>query len=334
MQARVDLRDTGDPTIRQNRRWDQLSPASQAAIREEVCKQRLGRFREAFAADVDNEPIPSRENDFLWVTLREQGVDSALMAERSSPGWLSVTRTRSNPDTVASISATFDLERAPGMAFWILAVGVLVVGGVITVISAPILLAVLVALGPLGLAPLLGLLIVPATVGPLGGFVLGLLTFLMFDVASLSVSITEPTITLRIGMGVVDDEFGPEVDDTTIEGDLHVSYISDVSFVHTFVLNSLSQLASTEFEANVLDQIADNVSGRVQGALRGQPFFLLPQRLGRRVVVEIGSTELPSRESIPVEFTTPILGHELLGVSESVRSRPRIRGWGRPRIHI
>ena len=76
VQARFELAAiTGDPTIRQNRRWDQLSPASQAAIREEVCKQRLGRFREAFAADVDNEPIPSRENDFLWVTLRAQGVD-------------------------------------------------------------------------------------------------------------------------------------------------------------------------------------------------------------------------------------------------------------------
>ena len=320
VQARFELAAiTGDPTIRQNRRWDQLSPASQAAIREEVCKQRLGRFREAFAADVDNEPIPSRENDFLWVTLRAQGVDIGFDG-REVVSRL-VIRDENQVEIqirVASISATFDLERAPGMAFWILAVGVLVVGGVITVISAPILLAVLVALGPLGLAPLLGLLIVPATVGPLGGFVLGLLTFLMFDVASLSVSITEPTITLRVGMGVVDDEFGPEVDDTTIEGDLHVSYISDVSFVHTFVLNSLSQLASTEFEANVLDQIADNVSGRVQGALRGQPFFLLPQRLGRRVVVEIGSTELPSGESIPVEFTTPILGHELLGVSESV----------------
>jgi hypothetical protein len=320
VQARLELAAiTGDPGIRQNQRWDRLSLASQAAIREAVCKQRLGRLRESFAADVDNQPIPSSDEDYLWVTLRAQGVDIGFDG-REVVSRL-VIRDENQVEIqirVASISATFDLERAPGMRFWVVAVGVLVVGGVIAFTAAPFLLAALVALGPLGLAPLLGLLMVPATVGPLGGFALGLLTFLMFDVASLSVSITEPTINLRVGMGVVDDEFGPEVDDMTIEGDLHVSYISDVSFVHTFVLNSLSQLASTEFEANVLDQIADNVSGRVQGAVRGQPFFVLPQRLARSIVVEIGSTELPSGESLPFEITTPILGHDLLGVSESV----------------
>jgi hypothetical protein len=320
VQARFELAAiTGDPNIRQNRRWDRLSPANQAAIREAVCKQRLGVFRESFAADVTNRPIPSAEEDYLWVTLRAQGLAIGF------DGGEVVTRLIIRDDNhveiqvrVASVSATFDLERAPGMRFWVAAVGALVVGGVIAITAGPTLLVVLVAMGPLGLAPLLGLLMVSPTLGVLGAFALGLLTFLMFDVASLSVSISAPVITLRVGMGAADDEFGPEVDDITIEGDLDVSYISDVSFVHTFVLNSLSQLASDNFEANVLDLIAENVRGRIQGTLRSRPFFLLPQPLARSLVVEIGSTILPSGESIPVDVTTRILRHELLGVSESV----------------
>ncbi len=319
-QARLELAViSGDASIPRDQRWDRLSPASRAQIREAVCKQRLGRFRESFSLDVDNEPIPSSEEDYLWITLRAQGVDIGFDGREVISRL--VIRDENQVEIqirLASVSATFNLERAPGMRFWVAAVGAVVVGGVIAVTAAPFLLAVLIALGPLGLAPLLGLLMVPATLGPLGAFVLGLLTFLMFDVASMSVSIAEPIITAKVGMGVVDDEFGPEVDDVTIEGDLHVSYISDVSFVHTLVLNSLSQLASTDFETNVLDLIAGNVSGRIGSALRGRPFFLLPQPLARSLVLEMGSTVLPSGESIPVEITAQILSHELLGVGESV----------------
>jgi hypothetical protein len=63
-------------------------------------------------------------------------------------------------------------------------------------------------------------------------------------------------------MGVVDDEFGPEVDDTTIEGVcmFPISAMSACAFVSTTCRSWHPQNSKRTFST-----VADNVSRRVQG---------------------------------------------------------------------
>ncbi len=280
-------------------RYGGLSAASRAIVREAVLNQRLATINLPIDGDLLDLEWPSEDFDLVHITLQLE----QLAIEFRASGMLNNTIQRlliTVPDSnrpriefelaLEQLDATLTMERSPGLAFWLTAAGVLVALAIVTPVAVAVVIMTLIGMGPLGLI-VLGLLLSGAPVATVlgGALILSAVTYLVWDVTQVRVSMEQPILQSNISVdrGSEPEEVVLDPDQVSLDGEITVSVNSEIpSGIHQiwdFVVN----FALTIFNDQVVEAIEERTTNSLEEVIRGLPHFRLPQPFAAEVPVEV-----------------------------------------------
>ena len=317
-----------DPSVAAESRFAALGPVAQAAVREEVLRQRLATVELRFDGNFGEHVWPAASFDLVHVGLQVEQLTVAFERDALVLDELRIALDDDGRPRIAfavsiqSFDATIRMDRRPGLWFWITAAGALVAAG-IGAAAVATLLATLMGLGPLGLLVLLGIL----SAEPLaslasvfgGALLLAAVTYLVWDASDLRVRMADATVRSSLSPGPASDPDEVVLDPgpLTIDGDLTVSVTSEIpSGIHQ-LFDWIAGEAMATFDAQVRDVLEDVVADGLGRAIRRLPHLRLPQpaRIAVPVPVVALGGELLVDRTLPEHM---LLGFETNGVEKLV----------------
>jgi hypothetical protein len=315
-----------DPSVAAEARFEALGPTARAAVREAVLRQRLATVELRFDGDFGEHVWPAASYDLVHVGLQLEQLTVAFERDARPLDELRVVLDDDGRPRIAfavsiqGFDATIRMDRRPGLWFWITATGALVAAGVVATAVGE-LLAILMGLGPFGLAILLGIL----SAAPLaslasvagGALLLAAVTYLVWDASDLRVQMADATVRSSLSPGPASgpDEVVLDPGPLTIDGELTVSVASEIPTGIHQLFDWIAGAAMATFDAQVRDVLEDVVADGLGRAIRRLPHLRLPQPT--RIAVPVPVVALGGE--LPVDHTLPehvLLGFETNGVEE------------------
>ncbi len=306
-------------------RWNALTPTAQAAIRDGVLAQRLGRFEETFEGDSGPRRWPDSSGDLFRYNLQLESV--ALRFNRES--LLQQLSIAADPDgsdpridlvaNIPEFNIDFRLEWGPGVNLGILIGTVVVAAAVIAPVALPASILFLVGLGPIGwgilLAAIAGL---PALI-PGAALAITVLTLLLWNATRLRVGITGATLTTNIHPDIAGGPSAAALDSDSVSltGEVTVAFDSEIpTGVHQLVEDMV------EFAINTFDLARETVQEAVKDfleeTLRNIPHARSPLRFRRTTPVPV---DVPGGSILDDK---PVLAHELIGFAKDGETDRRV----------
>jgi hypothetical protein len=270
-----------DPAVDRDARFDRLPGVYRDEIEAAVTTARLAVFPLDLRGEPVNRPFPSEDVQLVDVravleagrlTIGGQSLINTLAINSFAPGGppgidLSIS--------LSELALTLGMTRSPGEHFWITAAGVLIVGGLVAAAAAPAAILTLIGLGPFGLV-LLGMGLnslgtIAAVAG--GALLLGAVLYLVWDETTMSVDISDLTVTSRLRFGARPDGSAAVLvpSSTTAAGTITISLESEIpSGMHQFfdvIVEAIIAFFDTEvrreFRRIVSDGLAEVLADKV-----------------------------------------------------------------------
>jgi hypothetical protein len=303
-----------DDTITRGERYRSLSATSQAALREAVLAARIASFTHTFNGDSGEMQWPE-DHDLVRVRIQ---LESATIDFQTTPivNTLAIHAdddgSRPRVDVVLRIPSlvlTLSMDRWPGVDFWITAGVVIVAGAVVGPAAVTALIVTLMAMGPLGLLILAGLVSSIPTLIVIGVVLLAVVIFLIWDAASIRVTLVNVDITTNVHPDIRDFETAvADVDTARLDGAITVEYSSEIPTGVHQLLGWLTAGAINIWDL-ARDTLEDVTANRLENALDDLPQFRSPLPFDAEVDVPVS---LPGGAgTFPIG--TQILRHQLFG---------------------
>lgn len=305
-----------DDAIAPEDRFDALSAASQAAVREAVLARRIATIDYRFDGDFGERVWPYESYDLIHAKLQLERLDVAF---RDDDAIRTLAITLQDGDAnrpriefelaLARFDATIAMDRWPGGMFWITAAGVLVGLAIVAPLAITGVITTLIGLGPLGWLMLM-LLISQAPVATVAGgaLLLAAVTYLVWDATNIRLTIDRPVLRSSVAPDRANDpeEVVLDPDRAELDGDITVSVNSEIpSGIHQ-IFDTIVNVAITHFDTQVREVLEDVLVEGLAETLRRLPHFRLPQPFDVDVPVAVSGGPIPQ-----VNAAAP--RHRLLG---------------------
>lgn len=286
-----------DESIPRADRFANLSAASRATVREEVLAQRIAAINYAFNGNFGERPWPTRDYDLVHFKLQLEQLGLEF-SNNDTIRQLLITLANSDANrpriefevALERLDATLTMERWPGQWFWVTAAGVLVALAIVGSLAVTGLILTLVGLGPLGLFILMMLLSqAPVATVAGGALILAVVTYLVWDVTQLRLTLDQPLLRSSVSPERVSDpeEVVLDPDRVSLEGEITVSVNSQIPSGIHHIFDAVVNLAVTKFDAQIREAMESATVDGLEGAMRRIPHFCLPQPSDTRVRVDI-----------------------------------------------
>lgn len=286
-----------DESIPPDERFGALLVESQAKIREEVLAQRIARINYEFNGNFGDQAWPNTDYDLVHFKLQLEQVEVEFSDDDTIRQLLiALADGDANQPRIdfelafERLDATLTMERWPGGWFWWTAAGVLVALAIVGPAAVGGLIVTLVGLGPLGLLILAGLLEVAPVVTVAGGaLILAAVTYLVWDVTQLRLSLGQPVLRSSVSPDRTTDpdEVVLDPDRVSLDGEITASVNSEIpSGIHQ-LFDAVVNFALTQFDAQVRETIESATNDGLEKAIHGLPHFRLPQPFGTQVRVQV-----------------------------------------------
>ncbi|HXQ70666.1 MAG TPA: phage holin family protein [Pyrinomonadaceae bacterium] len=288
-----------DDSIEADERFDNLSAASRAAIREAVLAQRIGRIKYPFEGDFGEHIWPNRDFELVHIKLQLEQLSVEFSDDDTIRELIIAVGSSSDEPRIdfklalEKLDATLTMERWPGFWFWWTAAGVLVAAGIVGTLAVGALILTLMGMGPLGLLVLAALISqapAAAVASVLGGaLVVAAVTYLVWDTTQLRLVIDQPVLSSSVKPVQAEepDEVVLHANHAKLDGDITVSVNSEIpSGIHQ-IFDFIANNAVTHFDTDIREAIeAQTVSG-LNETIHNLSHFCLPPPFDTRVRLEI-----------------------------------------------
>jgi len=273
-----------DGSIAPGDRFDALARPVQARLREAVLAQRLAVFTDTVDGDFGEHDLPARSYALVHVRLHMESLSVTIGSRlldtlQIELDPLGVPHIRAVMQ-VQEVAAVVHMERTPGLAFWITAGTVIVGLGLVGAVAAPLIVGLLIGMGPFGwaiLATALAAAPAAALAAVAGGtLLLAAVAYLVWDETDLRLRLTSATLTSRLRPQAQERRIALQASDTQLEGELSVEVSSTIPSGMHQLFDLVVNAAVPHFDAAIRGLLAPRLGDAFSRALRELPYLQAP----------------------------------------------------------